>query len=306
MTIQETLKKYTDVEIELLLAHTLNKPKEFLYVHPETKLTATDQKKLVGFIARRRAGEPIAYILGYKYFYGLQFKVNKQVLVPRPETEWLVERALAIVKSRKSIHSRNTKLSILDIGTGSGCIAISIAHSLNTLRLAPSTAATRVTLVPHKSNPRYLVTASDISESALAVAAQNAKTHKVDVNFVCSDLFKNIRGKFDVVIANLPYVPQGMYELLFHNLRYEPKVAITDGGEVWDIYAHFFTQLPKHLASGGVALLEIDDGSKPDLQKMLKKLLPGWKAKFSKDLGGLWRHLELQHPENSELTAQKV
>ena len=125
-------------------------------------------------------------------------------------------------------------------------------------------------------------------------AAQNAKTHKVDVEFVQSDLFKNIHGKFDIIIANLPYVPQGMYELLFHNLKYEPKVAITDGGEVWDIYQKFFTQLTKHVKPGGTALLEIDDGSKPELQKMIKKILPGWNAKFTKDLGGLWRHVEIQ------------
>ncbi len=275
MTIQQTLQKYKDIEIELLLAHVLKQPKEFLYMHPGTKLTTEQQKKLTKLIERRRAGEPVAYILGYKYFYGLKFKVNKLVLVPRPETEWLVERALAIVKSRKSIKS---KVSILDVGTGSGCISISLAHSLST---------------SHFPLPSE-ITASDISPAALTVAAQNAKTHKVNVNFVQSDLFTNTRGAFDIIVANLPYVPQGMYELLFHNLKYEPKVAITDGGEVWDIYQRFFADLPKHLKTGGIALLEIDDGSKPDLQKMIRKLLPGWQATFTKDLGGLWRHLELK------------
>lgn len=150
-------------------------------------------------------------------------------------------------------------------------------------------------LAPHKDHPCCEITASDISEAALKVAAQNAKTHKVHVNFIQSDLFKNIHGKFDIIIANLPYVPQGMYELLFHNLKYEPKVAITDGGEVWDIYQRFFTELPKHITKNGIALLEIDDGSKADMQKMIKRILPSSQAKFSKDLGGLWRHLEIRN-----------
>lgn len=278
MTIQQILKQYKDVEIELLLAHVLKQPKEFLYLHPETKITVLQQKKLAKLVERRQSGEPIAYILGYKYFYGLKFKVNKHVLVPRPETEWLVERTLALVEREKKKGKSKKSLDILDIGTGSGCIAISLAHSLTPY---PFPLSTRIA-------------ASDISAPALKVATQNAKTHKVTVDFVQSDLFKNIRGKFDIIIANLPYVPQGMYELLFHNLKYEPKVAITDGGEVWDIYQKFFTQLPKHLKPGGTALLEIDDGSKPDMQKMIKALLPDYHAKFTKDLGGLWRHLELQ------------
>lgn len=268
------MSKYI-AEPELLLGHVLRRPKEFLFLNPEFRLTSTELDSFNRLAEKRQAGVPFAYLVGYKYFYGLKFKVNKNVLVPRPETEWLVDRALAIVKSRKSIKS---KVSILDVGTGSGCIAISLAHSLTT----------------NDSRLTTKISASDISASALKVAGQNAKTHKVHVNFIQSDLFKNIPGKFDIIIANLPYVPQGMYELLFHNLKYEPKVAITDGGEVWDIYKRFFTELPKHITKNGIALLEIDDGSKSDMQKMIKKILPGWQAKFSKDLGGLWRHLELQ------------
>jgi methylase of polypeptide subunit release factors len=87
-----------------------------------------------------------------------------------------------------------------------------------------------------------------------------------------------------------------MYELLYHNLKFEPKVAITDGGEVWDIYARFFASLSKHLRAGGTALLEMDDGAKLAMQKMIRRMLPAWKVAFTKDLGGLWRHIELQKP----------
>lgn len=278
MTIQQVLQKYGDVEIDLLLAHVLTQPKEFLYLNPQVSLTRQQNSKLVNLVGRRRNAEPIAYLIGYKYFYGMQFKVNKHVLTPRPETEWLVERVRALVDSEEwTVDSKKKpKIQILDVGTGSGCIAVSLARSLSTLHF-----------------PLFTVKASDVSASALKVAEQNAITHKVDITFIQSDLFSKIRGTFDIITANLPYVPQGMYELLYHNLKYEPKVAITDGGEVWDIYHRFFEQLPKHLKPHGIALLEIDDGSKPDLQKMLKVLLPRYAAKFYKDHNGLWRYLEL-------------
>lgn len=287
MTIRQTLQKYKDIEIDLLLAHVLKQPKEFLYLNPQVTLTPQQTAKLATLVGRRKNSEPIAYLVGHKYFYGLKFKINKHVLTPRPETEWLVERAIQGLRAKGIGSSNTTKnsslklkahLSFLDVGTGSGCIAVSMAHALTT----------------HDSQLTTSVTASDVSSAALKVAAQNAKTHKTDIQFIQSDLFSKIRGTFDIITANLPYVPQGMYELLYHNLQYEPKVAITDGGEVWDMYRRFFEQLPKHLATGGVALLEIDDGSKSDLQKMIKRLLPGYKTSFYKDLNGLWRYLEIK------------
>ncbi len=279
MTITEALRAYKDIEADLLVFAVLNKPKEFLYLSPHTELTPAQGARLERFARQRRAGKPIAYILGHKYFYGLKFKVNKHVLIPRPETEWLVERTglrvqgIGYRKSKKAIR-------ILDVGTGSGCIAISIAHALSAKHLALSTR----------------IAASDISEQALVVAQQNARTHKANIQFVQSDLFKRIRGTYDIIIANLQYVPQGMYELLYHNLKYEPKVAITDGGEVWDVYRRFFSTLPKHLAPGGTVLMEMDDGAKPAMQAMVKNLLPGYKVRFVKDLGGLWRFIEITAP----------
>ncbi len=279
MTISEALRAYTDIEADLLVSAILKKPKEFLYLSPHTKLTPAQTTRLERFARQRRAGKPIAYILGYKYFYGLKFKVNKHVLIPRPETEWLVEHAGLRVQG---IGNRKSKkaIRILDVGTGSGCIAISIAHAY-TLHPTPYTLS---------------VTASDISEQALMVAKQNARTHQVNIHFVQSDLFKNIRGTYDLITANLPYVPQGMYELLYHNLKFEPKVAITDGGEVWDVYRRFFSAVPKHLAPGGTVLMEMDDGAKPAMQRMIKALLPSYKVAFVKDLGGLWRFIAITAP----------
>ncbi len=230
-------------------------------------------------VKRLESGEPLAYVIGWQPFCGTKIYLDSHPLIPRPETEWLMDKALSTVKSEKwTVDSKKkTKVRILDVGTGSGCIAISLAHTLSTVHCS-----------------LFTVTASDVSASALKVAEQNAKTHKTKVTFIQSDLFSKIPGTFNIITANLPYVPQGMYELLYHNLKYEPKVAITDGGEVWDMYRRFFEQLPKHLATGGVALLEIDDGSKSDLQKMIKRLLPGYKTSFYKDLNGLWRYLEIK------------
>ncbi|MBP9686229.1 MAG: peptide chain release factor N(5)-glutamine methyltransferase [Candidatus Doudnabacteria bacterium] len=283
MTIQEALRAYKDLEIDLLLTSVLRRPKEFLYLFPQTQLTLNQITHLKQFANKRRIGMPVAYILGFKYFYGLKFKVNKNVLIPRPETEWLVERSATVLRAKDLglRQKRKSFLRVLDIGTGSGCIAISILHTL-----------------AHSPTPLPLtVVASDISEKALTVARHNAKAHKADVTYIHSDLFKNIRGKYDLITANLPYVPQGMYELLYHNLRHEPKVAITDGGEVWDIYKRFFTTLPKHLSPGGTALMEMDDGAKLAMHTMIKQLLPAYKVHFFKDLGGLWRFMELRAPQ---------
>ncbi len=282
-TISQVQKQFHGLEIDLLLSAALKVPQEFLYTNPHTKLTAVQHDRIVRWVHRRAKGEPIAYLVGYKYFYGLQFKVNKNVLIPRPETEWLVERSLTVLNTQKPAHSQTKKHAarVLDIGTGSGCIAISIAHSA---AFGPTPLA-------------LAVTASDVSEKALTVAKRNAKAHKTAVTFVQSDLFKNVRGRFNLITANLPYVPQGMYELLFHNLKYEPKVAITDGGEVWHIYHRFFQSLPSHLTPGGVVLMEMDDGAKAAMQTMAKQLLPTFSVRFIKDLGGLWRFIELHAPQ---------
>lgn len=252
MTIKDTLKKYQNIETEILLGHVLKKSKEFLYTHPEKKLTALELKKFKTLTKRRLKGEPIAYILGYKDFYGLRFKVNKNVLIPRPETEWLVEKALI----------QKNKNRILDIGTGSGCIAIAIKKHSKTSK----------------------VTASDISFKALAVAKANARNQTVKIKFIKSNLFSNLKGKFDMIIANLPYVPTSDYKKLKSNLKYEPKLAITDGTNTAEIYKRFLKDVKNHLSPKGLVLLEIDPSTKKYLPKQ---------ALIYKDIAGLPRYAEI-------------
>lgn len=277
MTIFEFTNHYSTIESDLLLSFILKKPKEFLYLNPNKQLNKIQLLKLKGLVRRRLNGEPMAYILGYKDFYGLKLKVNKNVLIPRPETEWLVDQVLKLIhpghrsgiqfdfKSRPRVVARGGNIKVLDLGTGSGCIAISIKKNINDTD----------------------ITASDISAKALTVAKANAKFHKTNIKFIKSDLFSNITEKFDLIIANLPYVPASDYKKLRNGLKYEPKSAITDGSNTAEIYKRFLKQVNGHLATKGIILLEIDPKT--------KKYLPP-KTKFYKDLNGLWRYAEINNP----------
>jgi release factor glutamine methyltransferase len=252
----------------------LGQPKEYLYLHPELKLKPAELARLKKFLARRKKGEPLAYILGYKYFHGLKFKVNRSVLIPRPETEGLVDLALKLAKNKKLNISK-----ILDLGTGSGCIAIALAKQLHTLRLNS-----------------IQITASDISAKALDIALTNSQTLSENITLVQSDLFESLPGRYDIIIANLPYVPLGLYQILQHTLKFEPKIAITDNTNSWVIYARFFQDFSKHLKPQGTVYMEIDDDSMHELKALFRQHCPrfkDFKLLFLKDLSGRIRYLSI-------------
>lgn len=277
MTIRQALAEYQNVEIEILLAHVLGKSKEFLFMSPARRLTRIQINRLTRMVGRREKGEPIAYILGYKDFYGLRFRVNRDVLIPRPETEGLVELALQALKSCKP---RAANRKILDLGTGSGCIAISIAKALRNSKL------------------KHQIVASDISPAALKVARKNARARGVKISFIQSDLLQNIRGKFDIVITNLPYVSHKDYRARFKNLAREPKIALTDGTNAWIIYERFFKAISesKILNPKSTIFLEIDPRSRIRLARYRQTYLPGAELKFEKDLAGKFRFATVTTP----------
>ena len=282
------------LDAEVLLSYVLKKSKEYLYANQKDKLSTFQEKKFKKLIAKRRLGFPIAYLIGHKEFFSLNFFVNKSVLVPRPETEELVELALGRIKTYdlqtiplRGIPRRGTKFDLLDLGTGSGCIAITLAKLLH----APSPILERVGVrLGATEKRRFNLYASDISQAALSIARKNALKHKVKIKFIKSDLFHSIRGSFDVIIANLPYVTIPDLKKHKRALRHEPQIALKAD---WKIFENLFKNMPNHLRSGGSVLLEIEPKSKDKLVKFLKKYLPQSTYQFHQDLSGKPRFLEI-------------
>lgn len=218
-------------ETEILLSTVLNKDRSFLNSFPETKLTKDQEQKVNNFIKRRSKHEPIPYILGFKEFYGLNFLVNENVLIPRPETENLVERILQF--------SARQSLTIVDVGTGSGCIAITLAVK----------------------NPKLKIIATDFSPQALKVATKNAQLHQVESNikFIQGDLLEAVNEKIDVIASNLPYIPTERWEKLPIEIRnFEPQLSLDSGRNALVLYQKLFEQANRKLNPNGTIFYEID------------------------------------------------
>jgi len=250
------------LDAEVILSFVLNKPKEFLYSHPENQLSKKVRGEFYQLLKQRAKGTPVAYLTLEKNFFGRKFYVNRSVLVPRPETEELVELVLDRLKNSK-LNTKNYKL--LDLGTGSGCMAVTLAKEL----------AEAKTIRIH---------AADVSTKALRVARKNAKAHGAEIKFIHSDLFNNIPGKFDVVVANLPYIPAAQYRRLKNTLRLEPKIALTDGTNTWRLYDRFFRQLRGHIKPQAKIFLEIDPTSKNRIAGWAKLHFPRISIEFHRDL----------------------
>ena len=184
------------LDLELLLGHILQQPRTFLFAWPATQLSQAQECCLQQLLAQRRQNIPMAYLLGVQEFWGLRFEVNRHTLIPRPETELLVEKILEYCPS---------VTSVLDLGTGCGAIALALAHQ----------------------QPRWSITASDISREALAVAMRNAAQHgSRDIRFLESDWFAAIHGRFEVIVSNPPYLAADDPHLLSEAIRHEPRHAL--------------------------------------------------------------------------------
>jgi release factor glutamine methyltransferase len=228
-------------DAELLLMRCMGQDRAWLLTHSDDFLEPAQLHQFRSWIARRVLHEPIQYILSEQEFYGLAFHVTPAVLIPRPETEHLVETALARVP-------HDTPIRILDVGTGSGAIAITLAH----LR------------------PQAKVTAVDLSPAALSIARENAERLGVSVRFLESDLLQAIRGeKFDMIVSNPPYVPES--EVLEPQVRdYEPAAALYAGAKGLDIYERLIPQAHAALQHNGWLLMEIGHGQRNALATLLQ------------------------------------
>jgi len=220
------------VEKEILLADLLKKDRSFLHSHPEFTLSESQTEEFKSRLERREQNEPVAYILGYQEFYGRRFLVNKDVLIPRADTEMLVQEVLAFTK--------NKNLTIVDVGTGAGCIAITLTAE----------------------NPKLKIVATEISRPALAVAKKNAALHSVTkaVQFLHGSLLEPLTGPVDVIVANLPYITTRSLHRLPEEIRdWEPHVALHSGGNSkWGFYEVLFAQSKEKLKPGGKIFYEID------------------------------------------------
>lgn len=248
-------------DAELLLLHLLGKDKAWLMTHREEELAATKAVLYTQLLERRHAGEPIQYITGETEFYGLPLRTTRDVLIPRPETEHLVEETLALATGLR-------EPNIVDVGTGSGCIAIALAHKL----------------------PQARLTAIDISAAALAVAEENARRNGVAVRFLQGDLLAEVAGEaFDVVVSNPPYVPTADRASLSVEVRdFEPALALFAGDDGLEVYRSLIPAAFDALNPGGHILLEIGYGQSLAIADLLAR--SGFaQVEFIPDLQGIPR-----------------
>lgn len=223
------------------------------------------------------AGRPTQYIKGWVEFYKLKFKVTPDVLIPRPETELLVDEILNFAKNKQSF-STNKVLTVLDVGTGCGNIAISLS----------------------KNNKKLNVLASDISQKALNLAKQNAKFHKVKIKFIKSDLLDQVREQFDIIVSNLPYIPKARIPYLDSSVKdFEPHIALDGGFDGFELYRKLFQQIKKIKFNFFVG--EIDYTHGEIALKEAQKYFPDAQIEVKKDLNYKQRILRISFCRKNSL-----
>ena len=250
---------------EVLLCHVLEAGKAFLYTYGEHRLSHDQLECFQSNLERRCQGEPTQYITGIQEFYGLDFKVTPSVLIPRPETEHLVEEALARARAQ------GVRI-ILDVGTGSGCVAVSIKKNL----------------------PSAKVVASELSGAALRVAAENSRRLEARVSFVQADLIETFSSNtFDMVVCNPPYVPLADLPGLQRELRSEPSIALFGGQDGLRVYEKLTAAVARILKPGGWLLLELGYNTRSAVGAPLAG--PEWgEISVKTDLAGIDRVLAVQ------------
>jgi len=263
------------LDASVLIAHILNKHRTWVLAHPESALTQPQLDSLEQAVSRFENGEPLPYILGHWEFFGIDFEVTPTVLIPRPETELLVEKAIAWLQD--TINQSNF-LRVADIGAGSGAIAICIAAHV----------------------PNVKIIATDISRKALQVAKRNAEIHSVDENieFVECDLLPDPGGErlevreLDLICANLPYIPTRELK----NLRvydWEPTLALDGGEDGLDQFRKLMKIAPEWLAPNGLMLLEVEASQGTETLSLARAAFPVAHISLHKDLAGKDRLLKI-------------
>jgi len=290
---KQKLQKFSptpDIDGEILLASVLKKNREFLFSHFEEEVSKEKITKFNTLIERRIAQEPIAYITGKKNFYGRDFKVTRNTLIPRPETELLIEKTLEYC--HKEFYP-SQKIIIIDVGTGSGCIPITLLKELKK---------------GHFKNSRIKTLGTDISSQALEIAKKNSDNLKTDQknDFLEGNLLKPALERYleylknaqIAITANLPYLSQKVYENCPKSvLDFEPKEALLADSDGLGLYIELLSQIKAsglpYLAKNLYLIFEISPEQEKIAKKEFSKIFPDLKIKFSKDLAQKWRFIEI-------------
>jgi len=238
------------LDAQVILAHVLGVDRSWLFAHYEQILSPEHADRYTELVVRRTAREPVAYLVNRREFYGIDLYVDQRVLIPRPETEMLVDQVLTEATIRDPQH-----LVVADVGTGSGAISIAVAVNAANTQLY----------------------ALDVSADALAVAQRNVDAHHLQqrIHLIQSDLLALLPERADIVVANLPYVTSGDYPTLAPDVRdYEPPHALVAGAQGLDLIARLLPQLPDHCKPGCLVVLEIGYNQGDDVLRLVEQLLP--------------------------------
>lgn len=264
MKIKDILNNNINNEQKLALEQVLNLSKPELIINKERELTKKEYQEY-SKINKRLPKEPIQYILKKAYFYNNEFYVNKHVLIPRPETEVLVEKTNALIQK----YFKDKTINILDIGTGSGVIAITLK----------------------KLNKNSFVTATDINAKSLQVARRNSKKHSVNIELIKTDLYKGIENKYDVIISNPPYIREDSKNIEEKVRMTEPKIALFAKDEGLYYYKEILKNIDKILKKRYIIAFEIGEDQGEKIRQIAKKYLPNGEVIVEKDYNGFDRYV---------------
>jgi release factor glutamine methyltransferase len=263
-------------EAGVLLCHMLQIDKSRLFAQPETELTVIQIEDMEKIVQRRLSGEPAAYIIRNKEFYGIDLYVDSRVLIPRPETEILIEEAVKF--AREYVAGRQNSrhpLLIADVGTGSGAIAIALAVNL----------------------PRSIIYATDISAKALEVAAINVERLGLQdrITLLRGNLLEPLNQKMDMIVANLPYIAETEIGFLQAEVAgHEPCIALKGGISGAEVIHSLISQTGDKIAAGGTVLIEIGAGQEQEITKIVHDCMPGSEIQIIKDLSGISRVVKIR------------
>ena len=266
MTIKEAIvlgnKSLDNIETKILLKYVLNKDYSYIVANANKELNSEEEKTYITLLKKVNDGYPLQYITNKQQFMGEEFYVDKNVLIPQPDTEILVEKTIEIAKENKAN-------KILDLCTGSGAIAISLKKYL----------------------PNIEVTASDISKKALEVANKNAKSLNTTINFIESDMFKNINDKFDIIVSNPPYIKTDVINTLDKDVKHEPIIALDGGSDGLKFYKAIRKDVEKYLKENGTVIMEIGFDQKEEVLNLFEGAIC-IKDYENRDRVVIWNHFQ--------------